>query len=91
MRIVAISGSLRAHSSNAALLRAAAAVAPAGVELDLYEELGTLPLFNPDLDEEGMTPPASVAALRAVQPRVRARHARRAQERALLAAITRRR
>ncbi|MCU1282509.1 MAG: NADPH-dependent reductase [bacterium] len=65
MRIVAISGSLRAQSSNGALLRAAASVAPAGVEVELYEELGTLPHFNPDLDEEGMTPPPAVASLRA--------------------------
>jgi NAD(P)H-dependent FMN reductase len=65
MKIVAISGSLRAHSSNAALLGAAAVVAPPGVELDVYEGLSSLPLFNPDFDEEGMTPPPPVAELRA--------------------------
>jgi NAD(P)H-dependent FMN reductase len=65
MKIVAISGSLRARSSNAALLRAAAVVAPPGVEVDFYEGLSSLPLFNPDLDEEGMRSPAPVAELRA--------------------------
>ncbi|HEY6141757.1 MAG TPA: NADPH-dependent FMN reductase [Thermoanaerobaculia bacterium] len=64
MKIVAISGSLRARSSNAALLRAAARVAPPGVGVTMYEGLGALPHFNPDLDEEGSTPPAPVAALR---------------------------
>jgi chromate reductase, NAD(P)H dehydrogenase (quinone) len=62
--IVGISGSLREHSSNVALLRAAARVAPAGVRIAIYEGLGQLPHFNPDLDEERGTPPASVAELR---------------------------
>ena len=64
MRIFGVSGSLRAGSSNAALLRAAAAVASAHT-FDLYDGLGTLPPFNPDLDGEGMTPPPAVAELRA--------------------------
>jgi NAD(P)H-dependent FMN reductase len=64
MTIVGISGSLRQHSSNAALLRAAARVAPAGVQVAMYEGLGELPHFNPDLDEEGSAPPPPVAELR---------------------------
>ncbi len=40
MKIIAINGSLRARSSNAALLRAAARVAPPGVEVVCYEGLG---------------------------------------------------
>lgn len=51
MKILAISGSLRAASTNTALLRAAALLAPAGVEIDLYKGLGELPHFNPDLEE----------------------------------------
>jgi NAD(P)H-dependent FMN reductase len=66
VKIVAISGSLRKNSSNAALLRAAVRVAPPGVDLVLYDGLGDLPHFNPDLDEEGSTPPAPVAALRSL-------------------------
>jgi len=63
MRVLAIPGSLRATSSNAALLRAAARVAPAGTELTIYDGLGGLPHFSPDLDVEPIPPP--VAALRA--------------------------
>lgn len=62
--IVAISGSLRAHSSNAAMLRAAASVAPRGVEFVFYDGMGELPHFNPDLDAEGSTPPEPVRRLR---------------------------
>jgi chromate reductase, NAD(P)H dehydrogenase (quinone) len=65
MRILGISGSLRMRSSNAAVLRAAAAAAPPGSRLDVYEGLGALPYFNPDLDEEGAVAPPAVAALRA--------------------------
>lgn len=54
--ILAISGSLRKASSNTALLRAAAALAPEGVEVALYGGLGDLPPFNPDL--EGAEPPS---------------------------------
>jgi len=64
MNVVAISGSLRSGSSNAALLRAAAALAPAGMEFVFYEALGNLPHFNPDLDTD--TPPKSVKELRAL-------------------------
>ncbi len=64
MRIIAISGSLRAQSSNLALLRAAAKLAPAGTEVQIYDGLASLPHFNPDDDEEGTTPPPAAAALR---------------------------
>lgn len=56
VRILAISGSLRAASSNTALLRAAALLAPEGVEITVYGGLGELPHFNPDLEEA--EPPA---------------------------------
>lgn len=54
MRILAISGSLRAGSFNTGLARAAADVAPPGVEVELYDRLGELPLFDADL--EGVEP-----------------------------------
>ena len=60
MRVVALCGSLRAESSNRLLLRAAARLAPAGMEFTEYDELGLLPHFNPDL-EPG---PPAVARLR---------------------------
>jgi len=46
MRILAISGSLRASSSNTRLLRAMAALAPKGVAVTLYEGLADLPHFG---------------------------------------------
>jgi NAD(P)H-dependent FMN reductase len=64
MRWLTISGSLKRVSSNGAALAAFAALAPAGVEVVAYEDLATLPPFNPDEDEEGATPPEAVAALR---------------------------
>ena len=65
--ILAISGSLRAGSSNTALLRAAARLAPAGVEVALYAGLGGLPHFNPDRDDDGDPAVADLRArLRAV-------------------------
>lgn len=52
MKILAISGSLRAASTNTALLRAAQRLVPAGVVITLYDKLGHLPIFNPDDDGE---------------------------------------
>lgn len=52
MRLLAISGSLRAASSNTAVLQAAARLAPPGVTIELYQQLGGLPHFNPDFDNE---------------------------------------
>jgi chromate reductase len=66
MKIVGISGSVRAGSSNAALLRAAAALAPAGMDVILYLDVGRLPHFNPDLDGIGDVAPPAVAELRAL-------------------------
>ena len=54
IKLLAVSGSLRAVSSNTALLRAAAKLAPEGVEVSLCDKLGDLPHFNPDL--EGVEP-----------------------------------
>jgi NAD(P)H-dependent FMN reductase len=64
IRLLAISGSLRARSTNTEALRALALLAPPPVTVELYESLATLPAFNPDLDEEGMTAPAPVQDLR---------------------------
>jgi chromate reductase len=51
-------------SSNTALLRLAAAVAPGDVTVAMYDGLATLPHFNPD-DDVG-TPPDPVLGLRAM-------------------------
>lgn len=58
IRILAISGSLRAASSNTALLKALAAHAPADVEIELCDLIGDLPIFNPDLEGD-LTPAAA--------------------------------
>jgi NAD(P)H-dependent FMN reductase len=62
MRILAISGSLRASSFNTAVLQAAVALAPAGLEIVLYTGFSNLPHFNPDLDTD--EPPQTVKVLR---------------------------
>ena len=62
MRILGISGSLRAVSSNTRALQAAQLLAPEGMEVVLYSDLGALPHFNPDLDAEPL--PALIQALR---------------------------
>jgi chromate reductase len=51
-RILAISGSLRRLSYNTGLLRAAAEHAPAGVTIELYDELESLPPFNEDREDD---------------------------------------
>ena len=65
MRILALGGSLRRASFNRALLDEAAALAPAGTDLDLGSVplVGALPLFDQDiLDRDG--PPAEAARLK---------------------------
>jgi chromate reductase, NAD(P)H dehydrogenase (quinone) len=62
MRLLAISGSLRRNSSNAAVLNAAAVLVPLDVQVSLYPGMGELPHFNPDLDTD--QPPAPVQELR---------------------------
>ena len=56
MRILGISGSLRANSYNTNLLRAAAEAAPEGVELVLWEGLREIPPYDADLDVEPAPP-----------------------------------
>jgi chromate reductase, NAD(P)H dehydrogenase (quinone) len=64
MKVVALSGSLRSSSSNTAVLRAAAAVAPEGMEVTVFEDVGGLPHFSPDLDTDA--PPVAVRRFRAL-------------------------
>jgi len=60
--VLLISGSLRARSTNTAVLRTVSAVAPEHVVTQLYDGLGGLPHFNPDDDVEPLHP--AVRALR---------------------------
>ena len=59
MQLLAISGSLRAESSNGALLRAAAQLAPSDVAVTIYEGLASLPPFDPDVEERVLPPAAA--------------------------------
>jgi chromate reductase len=61
-QVLTICGSTRAGSTNAAVLRTVAAVAPQGVVVDSYDGLTDLPHFNPDDDREPLHP--AVADLR---------------------------
>ena len=56
MRILAISGSLRRGSHNTDLLQAAAAVAPDGVDVTLYDGLKEIPPYDGDDDVPGDQP-----------------------------------
>jgi NAD(P)H-dependent FMN reductase len=62
VRILALGGSLRAASFNRALLHEAAALAPAGVEVDLgvLDVPGALPLYDQDLVDRDGFPAAAV-------------------------------
>lgn len=62
IKVLAISGSLRQKSSNTALMKATIGLAPEHMIFTIYDGLGELPHFNPDLDiDEG---PASAKELR---------------------------
>jgi chromate reductase len=61
--ILLICGSVRAGSTNAAVLATVNELIPAPFLGELFEGVGELPMFNPDLDREPLPP--QVAALRA--------------------------
>ena len=63
MSFLLVSGSLRAGSTNSAVLRTVRAIAPTDVTTTLYDAMERLPHFNPDNDVEPLQP--DVAALRA--------------------------
>jgi chromate reductase len=59
IKILGLSGSLRAASINSTLLRAVAKLALPSMEVSIFQGLGELPLFNPDLEAH---PPANVTS-----------------------------
>lgn len=64
MRLLAISGSLREQSFNSAVAHAATELAPAGVDVEVFDGLGDVPLYDADLDVDGEEAPAGVRHLR---------------------------
>jgi chromate reductase, NAD(P)H dehydrogenase (quinone) len=62
--ILAVPGSLRRHSYNRKLLRAAMDLAPIGFRVVQYEDLAAVPLFDEDLEEKTHGDPPGVYALR---------------------------
>ena len=62
MRVLAISGSLRAASNSTALLRALREEAPEGVEVIVWDGLKSIPPYDNDDDVEPA--PVAVAAMR---------------------------
>ncbi|HZY32168.1 MAG TPA: NADPH-dependent FMN reductase [Rhodanobacter sp.] len=64
-RVLCLAGSLRRNSWNRRLLQAAMAQAPATLQLDVYDALSAVPLFDEDLERHEPAGPAGVQALRA--------------------------
>ena len=62
MKILGISGSLRATSSNTAILRAIAELTPKEIDFTIFDGLNDLPHYSPDIDDENS--PASVVRFR---------------------------
>ena len=60
MKLLAISGSLRAASLNTSVLQAVQRLAPPDVGIELFEGIDRLPFFNSDLEAEQL--PEQVAA-----------------------------
>ena len=56
VNVLALCGSLRAASMNAALLRASARLAPDDTRVEIFSGLAELPLFNPDLEADMPAP-----------------------------------
>jgi len=63
-RVLAIAGSLRSGSYNRLLLANARTLVPPQLEIQLYSELASIPLFDEDLEQRTSGGPDSVKALR---------------------------
>lgn len=61
-RVCGIAGSLREGSFNRALLRAARDLAPPALEIEIFDELADVPMFNADVEAQG--DPDGVVALK---------------------------
>lgn len=57
MKILAISGSARAASTNTSMLRALSAVAGANAQILVFDRIGDLPVFSPDMEAMALPDP----------------------------------
>jgi chromate reductase len=64
LRVLAIAGSLRRESLNRSLLRAARELAPAGMQIEIYDQLDAIPFYNGDHDPDDAGRPEAVRHLR---------------------------
>jgi NAD(P)H-dependent FMN reductase len=62
--ILAISGSLRAESTNLKIIEYVSKLASGLLKISVFQNLSHLPAFNPDLDAGGVVPPVEVADFR---------------------------
>lgn len=60
MHLLAISGSARKTSTNTAFLKEIALRAPAGMKIEVFSDIATLPVFSPDREGDN-TPPEILA------------------------------
>jgi chromate reductase len=65
VRAVGLVGSLRRDSFNRRLLESACALAPDDLQIEIFDEVGAIPLFNEDVAASG-DPPAVAALRRAI-------------------------
>jgi NAD(P)H-dependent FMN reductase len=56
VRILAISGSLQARSTNTALVQLASALSSDAIRVEVFPSLDALPYFNPEIDVEPAPP-----------------------------------
>ena len=59
IRVAGIAGRLRQGSLNKGLLRAAAELAPAGMEIAIYTRLEDIPPYNDDVFQQGDPEPVA--------------------------------
>ena len=62
LRIIGISGSQRQASTNTALLVALSEFFPADVQYRMYNGIGNLPIFNPDMEGDQTPEPVKILA-----------------------------
>jgi chromate reductase len=63
-QVLALAGSLRRDSLNRRLVAAAAAAAPSSMRVDVFDAVGSIPLFDEDLEAAVREGPGGVASLR---------------------------